>query len=302
MAQFATPDFVSYVGTGATDKGGAVTVGADGTIYLTGTTTGTFAGQTRKHRRMSTTPSRPRWRRRAAINWTRQFGGADGTIDRRRHCHRSQGSSVLDALGLPRGTITLNQSVDLTSQTTLRAGDSFQIQFEGDRRAHRDHHHRPGRDAAVARHQDQHTAADQRQGIGQLCQRRRRTEDRGQSRRDAKLVAGPADFDALARLGITPGTLTSASTATSSSTTSSTSGTTQAFGLGLTGTFDLTTTTGANLARSQLLGVLSQLQTAYQKTNAPPSAPAGPGITNGTVSPYLQQQLAAGNLALSLLA
>ena len=43
----ATPDFVSYVGTGSTDKGGAVTVGSDGTIYLTGSTTGTFAGQNR---------------------------------------------------------------------------------------------------------------------------------------------------------------------------------------------------------------------------------------------------------------
>jgi hypothetical protein len=31
------------------------------------------------------------------------------------------GSSVLDALGLPRGTIALNQSVELTNQTTLRA-------------------------------------------------------------------------------------------------------------------------------------------------------------------------------------
>ena len=43
----------------------------------------------------------------------------------------TQGSSVLDALGLPRGAISLNQSVDLTNQTTLRAGDSFQIQIQG---------------------------------------------------------------------------------------------------------------------------------------------------------------------------
>ena len=43
----ATADHVTYVGTSASDQGGAVTVGPDGTVYLAGTTTGTFAGQTR---------------------------------------------------------------------------------------------------------------------------------------------------------------------------------------------------------------------------------------------------------------
>ena len=38
---------------------------------------------------------------------------------------------MLDALGLPQGTINPIQSVDLTQETTLRAGDSFQIQIEG---------------------------------------------------------------------------------------------------------------------------------------------------------------------------
>ncbi len=40
-------DTVTYVGTGSTDKAGAVTVDSSGTVYLTGTTSGTFAGQTR---------------------------------------------------------------------------------------------------------------------------------------------------------------------------------------------------------------------------------------------------------------
>ncbi|HUO01456.1 MAG TPA: hypothetical protein VMU31_01660, partial [Rhizomicrobium sp.] len=43
----ATGNFVSYVGTSASDQGGAVTVGPDGTIYLAGTTTGTLPGQQR---------------------------------------------------------------------------------------------------------------------------------------------------------------------------------------------------------------------------------------------------------------
>jgi hypothetical protein len=297
----AAPDFVSYVGTGSTDKGGAVTVGADGTIYLTGTTTGTFAGQTRSTANVNNQFAAS-LAATGAINWTRQFGGTDGQSSGAGISIDTSGSSILDALGLPRGTITLNQSVDLTSQTTLRAGDSFQIQLEG-----------TGARTATITIDPGETLQSLATKINIQLQTKGKASVSFASGGEglkiavnpgvtAKLVAGPADFDALSRLGITPGTLTSASTATSSSTTSSTSGTTQAFGLGLTGTFDLTTTTGANLARSQLLGVLSQLQTAYQKTNTPPSAPAGPGITNGTVSPYLQQQLAAGNLALSLLA
>jgi hypothetical protein len=57
---------------------------------------------------------------------------------------------------------------------------------------------------------------------------------------------------------------------------------------------------GADLARSQLLTVLSSLQSTYQKTNAPPPMQTV-GNTGGTVSPYLTSQLSNYNLALSLL-
>ncbi len=43
----ATAGNLTYVGTSGSDTGGDVTVGSDGTIYLTGSTTGTFAGQSR---------------------------------------------------------------------------------------------------------------------------------------------------------------------------------------------------------------------------------------------------------------
>jgi hypothetical protein len=72
--------------------------------------------------------------------------------------------------------------------------------------------------------------------------------------------------------------------------------------LGLSASFNLSTKAGSNSARSQLLGVLSSIQTAYQKTNAPPALPTGPGITNGSVSPYLQSLIASQTLALNLLA
>ena len=98
-----------------------------------------------------------------------------------------------------------------------------------------------------------------------------------------QLVAGPADSDALARLGIDAGTLTlPAQNAKDSDATASDGA--QTYGLGLTGTLDISTKMGADLARSQLLTVLSSLQSTYQKTNAPPPVQTV-GNTSGTVSP-----------------
>ena len=147
-------DHVTYVGTSASDQGGAVTVGPDGTVYLTGTTTGTFAGQQRNVQNV-TNAFAAAINANGSVQWTQQYGGADGQSDRRGPGDRSQGSSVLDALGLPRGTISLNQSVDLTARPRLRAGDTFQIKIEGIGAAHRHHHHRSGRDLQFPVHQDQ---------------------------------------------------------------------------------------------------------------------------------------------------
>lgn len=294
----ATSNFVSYVGTGSTDRGGAVTVGSDGTVYLTGSTNGTFAGQTRNvsfvNNQFATA-----FNASGNVNWTRQFGGSNGQSSGVGIAIDAQGASVLDALGLPRGTITLNQSVDLTSQTSLRAGDSFQIELEGTAKRIATITIESGetlQSLATKINIQLQTNGKASVNFGQGVEGLKIAVNPGVT---AKLIAGPKDFDALARLGIAAGTLASASPSGSSS--GATDSATRVFGLGLGATFDLSSKTGSNLARSQLLGVLSAIQTAYQTTNAPPTPAAGPGIRNGTVSPYLQSKIAAGNLALSLL-
>ena len=85
----ATANHVSYVGTSGSDQGGAVTVGTDGTVYLTGTTTGTFAGQPRNvaecHQRLC---HRAQCRRQRAMDpaiWRRLR-----PVHRRRRGGRSQ--------------------------------------------------------------------------------------------------------------------------------------------------------------------------------------------------------------------
>ena len=297
----AAANFVSYVGTGAQDKGGAVTVGGDGTIYLTGSTTGTFAGQTRNIDNVSNSFAAS-ISATGAVNWTKQYGGLDGISSGAGIAVDTSGSSVLDALGLPKGTINPNQSVDLTAQTTLRAGDSFQIQIQGV----------AARTATITIDNGETLQSlatkinIQLQTYGTAsvnytagAEGLKIVANPGQT---ISLVSGPSQFDALSRLGIAAGTLTAPAAKGSSNTTSTaSSSTTQAFGLGLGTSFDLTTQTGVDLARSQLLGVLSKIQSAYQTTNAPAAASTTPGNTSGTASAYQTAQLSNYTLALSML-
>ncbi|HWC62834.1 MAG TPA: hypothetical protein VG501_04365, partial [Rhizomicrobium sp.] len=259
----ASANQVSYVGTGLGDQGGAVTVGPDGTVYLAGSTMGTFAGQQRNVANVSNAFA-------AALNadgsiaWTRQYGGASGRSTGAGLAVDPNGASVLDALGLPRGTINLNQSVDLTSQTTLRAGDSFQIKIDGV----------APRTATITIDKGETLDSLARKinaqlgGIGKAAtnytgkqEGLKITVNAGQT---IDLISGPADFDALARLGIAAGVLTApaSGSASTGSALADTSGTTPTFGLGLTGgitggNMDISAKVGADLARSQLLSVLS---------------------------------------------
>jgi hypothetical protein len=298
----ASADHVSYVGTSATDQGGAVTVGPDGTVYLTGSTKGTFAGQQRNIQNV-TNAFATALNADGTVQWTQQYGGADGQSTGAGVAIDTQGSSVLDALGLPRGTINLNQSVDLTSLTTLRAGDTFKIKIDG-----------------IAPRTTTITI-DKGETINSLSTKinaqlgaigKAEADYKGGSEgikltvnagRTIELIAGPADNDALARLGIAAGVLTAPDTGSKSvsSTAAAKKDEPAIYGLGFSGVLDISTKTGANAARSQLLGVLSNIQGAYQKSNAPPPAAAMPGNTSGKASATTTAQLANYSMALSLM-
>jgi len=78
------------------------------------------------------------------------------------------------------------------------------------------------------------------------------------------------------------------------------------YGLGLTGGFsgplDISTKTGADMARSQLLSALSAVQSTYQTSNAPaPTDAAHKGNTGGSANSATVSQLNNYNLALSLM-
>jgi len=304
----ATPDFVSYVGTSASDQGGAVTVGSDGTIYLAGTTTGTFQGQQRTVQN-ATNAFAAALNPNGTVAWTEQFGGASGQSTGAAVAVDSQGASVLDALGLPKGSINLNQSVNLSAATTLRAGDSFQIKIEG--QAPRTTTITIGAgetlDSLITKiNGELGNAGKASLGFANDAETLQIAANSGQS---IDLISGPTDSDALSRLGITAGVLSapaktssksSAPTTTTASSNSSSSKTSPSYGLGLASNLDISTKIGADLARSTLLSVMSNIQNVYQKSNAPPPS-ATVGNTSGTASAQTSAQLASYSTALSLL-
>ena len=246
-----------------------------------------------------------------SVAWTQQYGGASGQSTGAGLAVDPNGASVLDALGLPRGTINLNQSVDLSSQTTLRAGDTFQIKIDGAL---------PRTttitiDAGETLDSLSTKINAQLGSVGKAAvnytgsaEGLKITVNAGQT---IELISGPSDTDALSRLGFTAGTLSApatGSTSTATTTNSTTGASTTAlptYGLGLTGgiagaSMDISTKTGADLARSQLLSVMSNIQATYQKANTP-AATATVGNTTGTVSASSAAQLSSYSMALSLL-
>ena len=294
----ASADKVSYIGTSGTDTAGAVTVAGDGTVYVTGSTTGTFAGAQRSVQNV-TNAFATALNADGTVKWTRQFGGSGGVSSGAGIAIDTQGSSVLDALGLPRGTINLNQSVELTSQTTLREGDSFKIRVEGV----------GARTTTITIDKGEtfdSLATKINAQLGGIGKAKTNYTGGGSNLKltvnpghTITLLAGPKDFDALARLGIEPGVLTAPSKDGKTVTTDS--DVTPTYGLGFSGTLDISTRTGANMARTQLLAVLSSIQSTYQTTNAPPVDNTTIGNTTGKASAYDTAQLGKYNLALGLM-
>lgn len=303
----ATANTVTYVGTSAQDQGGALTVGSDGTVYLAGTTSGTFSGQTRSTQNTtnafvaSIAPG-------GSLNWVRQYGGMDGQSTGTSVAVDASGSSVLDALGLPKGTISLNQSLDLTTATTLRAGDSFQIKI-----------------ATASSTRTATIRIDPGETLNSLTNKinaefvggGNASVNYGSGTEGLKiavnpgvtatLIAGPDGFDALGRLGIAPGVITNTGKSTSSSSTPPTAVAadgTKAFGLGLTSNLTLSDSASAGAVRAQLLNVLSSIRSIYQTTNTPASSTTSTSSntsSSGTAPSYLTANLASYNLALNML-
>lgn len=308
----ATSDFVSYVGTGSAEQGGGVAV-AGGKIYLTGTTTGTFAGESRNvlntHNIFVTQLAA-----NGSVDWTRQYGGRDGESRGLAIASDNSGSSALDALKLGHGKIDINQSNTITSQTTARVGDYFSLKVEG----------RSGTRTVKVTLSKGETMRSLAVKINTALLFDGKATSLpvkgGQALKIAvnegvkvQLIAGPKDFDALAGLGLTPKLLTNDkadapadktpkvvdNAAAKPATVNTAAAGPQTIGLGIDGGLDLLSKTAAAHADVVMQGAMALIKQAYGKLNTPASATAA--TTFGPGPAYLQSQLAGYQTALGYL-
>jgi hypothetical protein len=306
----ATANYVTYVGNAGSSQGNGVTVGPDGTAYLAGTTTGTFAGQTRQviganNAFVASIGAN------GQVQWTQQFGGADGQSSGAAVAINPTGSSVLNALGLPSGTVDTTQSVYLSQATSLQSGDSFQIQLEG----------AGGSTQTVTIGQNETLSSLANQINDVLLTKGKATvtyANGGEAIKikvnpgvTANLIAGPTGFDALSRLGIQPGTLTAPAKKGSPPAPASSSSSTAAktvYGLDLNTTgMNLQTTASAGAAKAELANVANIIENIYQQSNTPAtststsSVPPSSTQNSTTVPAYLTSQISNYSLALASL-
>ncbi len=124
----ATANFVTYTGSSGTETGGGVTVTSDG-IYLAGTTRQGLTGQTAVAAG-KVNGFVQKFGLDGTAGWAYQFAGASGNSTAVAVTADASGSSVLDALGLPRGEITQGGSRLVTARSSVRAGDFFYLQID----------------------------------------------------------------------------------------------------------------------------------------------------------------------------
>lgn len=197
----------TYLGTAETDRVTALTVNA-GTVYLAGTTTGALEG----------TRSGPTDAFVAridgatgAVGDVEQFGLLLRRSEAAGIAFANTGTSVLNALGLPTGTVGQAQTRDITTQTSVRDGDHFFISINGGKakkitvEAGDTFTDIRRRIALVSLGDVKASVTRGTDGIGDTLKIEAGRDDR------IDIIAGEDGRDALARLGLEPARLLPAS-------------------------------------------------------------------------------------------
>jgi hypothetical protein len=119
----AAAQFTSYAGTSGTDSGVGLAV-SNGSVYIAGSTSGSLSGGMAPEK---TNAFIRKLDSSGATVWTHQYEGTQGTAAARSVSVDSQGGSVLDRLGLPRGEISFDETRSVTAGSSVRAGDHFYV-------------------------------------------------------------------------------------------------------------------------------------------------------------------------------
>ena len=195
-----------------------------------------------------------------AIEDTNQFGQTLLRTEPVRIAADKGGSNAISALGFGRGTINPAASERLTTQTTMRAGDTFS--FKADSGA--------VRKVTIEAGDTLKTIATRMQGMlgaskGTVTatvvngvQQLRITMKPGH---ELELIPGAADSDALAKLGIEPQRIATQATLSSNAPKVRPGGN---FGMDLSDALSLSTLDNAKVAMKKVEEAISMTQTAYR--------------------------------------
>jgi hypothetical protein len=116
-------DRLTYLGGAGDDQVSAMAI-RNGSVYIAGASDGAMASTT------APLGARDGFLMRldsetGAVGWSRRFTGKDGEVAPTSIAIAAGGASVLDRLGLPKGTIDYTGAKSVVSASSVRAGDQF---------------------------------------------------------------------------------------------------------------------------------------------------------------------------------
>lgn len=290
----ASADFVAYAGSAGAESGGALSV-TDDAIYLAGTTRSGLPGQTAVADGKTNSFVR-KLDLNGAAAWTYQFAGT-GTSAASALAADATGASVLDALGLPSGEVATGGSRLVTAQTSVRAGDFFTVDVNGH-----------GARKITVKSGDTLRALASRITLalglkGKAEVARERTGDgiRITANDDTviTLKAGSGGQDALAGLGLTPGSIYGKDVKANGKAANLTLKDINSFALRMEENLRLDSDVNARRAVTNLAAAAETLKQAFTRLIEGPPPPAPPERPRGQAPDYLTNQLTGYQTALA---
>jgi len=277
----SSPDYVSFVGGVSYDDVKDFQIN-DGAAYLTGSTRNDLSGGG-LNGDINTYVAKLDLAD-GSSEFINQISGRGGQSAGAAIAIDPAGDSILDQIGLPRGTLDYGGSTRLIDASSVRAGDKFSISVDG------------GRSKDIVIDEDE-TFLSLTFKInaalildGKASVKRSSEGDRllVEAREGSKieLIAGPSGQDALSALGLSEGVVVKEPVSDEDSASSAP----PLYGLGVDFASSLATKEGAIATKTMLLGAMSAVQDAFRDITRPD--PSSLPKANGPPPAYLQAQLA----------
>jgi hypothetical protein len=272
----ASAAFVSYIGTSGSDSGTGIAV-HDGAIFVSGSTNGSLSGGTAPS---TTNAYVAKLDENGARVWAHQYESTKGAASAQSIAVDAAGSSVLDRLGLPRGTISFDETRLITAQSTVRAGDFFYVKVNDN----------AAMKITVAAGDTMRSLTTRINSALLLKGEATLTRSGGDGIRIAakegntiELIRGTGAYDALEGLGLQPGKLDNTS---ETATTSKDKKDINFFALGLDASANLNDKTAAKALYYQLESALDAIKSAYSAITAPAKGGANSAANAAAMQSY----------------